>query len=159
MICLQSTNKTRWRSSVSPSGCKNIIKYFWQITWISAITSLQLFDWLFAGYQTMLFSRTIEINSSVTNSDIGRVNAAKSITFQTCIETILQSHFFLSNPALRYLKMKINNFYLYSITICIFVRLYSLKKISNFLDNIIICIHTKLVKIRKRFRKKVHPES
>ena len=44
--------------------------------------------------------RTIEINSGISDID-GRENAIKSLVFQTFLETILQLHCFMFNPALR----------------------------------------------------------
>ena len=63
---------------------------------------IQLFKKSFT--QKIIF-RTIDINSGISDRD-GTANAARSIMFQTCLETILQLYYFVVNPALRLVLKK-----------------------------------------------------
>ena len=120
----------------------------------------------------------------MTNTiDEGRINAMKSIIFQSSIETILQIHFFLFSPALRYsykvlqkkttlsyfrsISVNIGSFYcdtllLNECYLTLFFRLYSWKKIFNFFDSVLIYLRMfnpmEYFRIRQKLRRNVSQE-
>ena len=99
---------------------------------------------------------TIDINTGLPYEE-GWVNAVKSLTFQTFLETILQLYGFMANPALRStftdntkLNPKIS-----------FVRLFCWKRFMNIFVEMRACAEgmrmTKLRTEKRRFRNRIQP--
>ena len=75
--------------------------------------------------------RTIDTNSAVT-SNVGRINAVKSLVIQSCVETFVQLYCFATNSALRYSLNIINKS---SIPLSVF-RLFARKKTNEAWTNL-----------------------
>ena len=80
---------------------------------------------------------------------MGRFNAMKSLMFQTFIETILQLHSFMINPALRKIEVLLGHI---NDCIYIFVRLFCYKKFKTWTSQLCglrFSVATSKIKARK----------
>ena len=102
---------------------------------------------------SLILFRTIDINTGLPYEE-GWVNAVKSLTFQTFLESILQLYGFMANPALRYTFTKL-------IPKIVFVRLFCWKRFMNIFDEMRACAEgmrmKKLRTEKRRFRNRIQP--